>query len=68
MFRCLLMESSLIMRQLEFQCVRGGRHAYSRTVGSVSYHYKNPTTRAGQAQSRPHHHLLENELVLAMII
>jgi hypothetical protein len=28
---------------------------------------KNPTNRVGLVQSGPHHHLIENELVLAMI-
>ena len=34
---------------------------------SVSYHYKNPTQRVGLEQSGPHHHLIENLLVLAII-
>jgi hypothetical protein len=36
------------------------QHVYSRTVVSVSLHYKNPTQRVGLAQCRPHHHLIEN--------
>ena len=39
---------------------RVGRHAYPRTVVSVSYHYKNPTKRVGLVQSGPRHHLIEN--------
>ena len=30
-------------------------------------HYKNPTRCVGLVQSGPHHHLIENKLVLAMI-
>jgi len=42
-----------------------GRHVYPRTVVSVSY--KNPTKRVGLEQSVPYHHLIENQLVVAMI-
>ena len=38
-----------------------------RTVVSLNYHYKNQTKRVGLVQSGPHHHLIENSLVLAMI-
>ena len=37
------------------------------TVVSVSQHYNNPTKCVGLVQSGPHHHLIENKLVLAMI-
>jgi hypothetical protein len=36
------------------------RHIYPRTVVSVNYHYKNPTTCGGLVQSGPHHHFIEN--------
>jgi len=44
-----------------------GQHVYPWTVVSVSWHYKNPAKRFGLVQSGPHHHFIENELVLAMI-
>ena len=37
------------------------------SVVSVSKRSKNPTKRVGLVQSGPHHHLIENYLVLAMI-
>jgi len=37
------------------ECIRVERHVYSRTVVSVSYHYKNPTKRSDLVQ-RVHHH------------
>ena len=45
------------------------KHVYTRTVVSVSWHYKNLTKRLGLVQSGPHHHhhLIENYFVLAMI-
>jgi hypothetical protein len=47
--------------------VRVGRHVYPQTVVSVSYHYKNLTKRVGLVQTVPHHHLIGNQLVGAMI-
>ena len=38
-----------------------------QTVISMSQHYKNPTKRVGLVQSEPHYHLIENQLILAMI-
>ena len=38
-----------------------------RGLVSVSCHYKNPTQHVSQVQSDPHHHIIENKLVLAMI-
>ena len=43
------------------------QHVYPRTVVSVSQQYTNPTQRAVQEQSGPHHNFTENQLVLAMI-
>ena len=37
-----------------------GRHAYPRTVVSVSWHYKNPTRHVGLVQSVLHQHFIEN--------
>jgi hypothetical protein len=44
-----------------------GRHICPQTVVSESCHFKNPAKHVGLVQSGPHHHLIENELVLAMI-
>ena len=48
-------------------CVRVRRHVYPRTDVSVSWHYENPTKCVGVVQSKPHHHLIENYLILIMI-
>ena len=37
------------------------------SIRKLLFHYKNPTKRVGLAQSGPHHHLIENVPVLAMI-
>jgi hypothetical protein len=48
-------------------CVRVGRYVYPQTVVSVSYHYTNLSKRVGLVQRGPHHHLIGNQLVGAMI-
>jgi hypothetical protein len=48
--------------------VRVGRHVYSRTVVSVSYHYKNPTKCAGLVQSGPHHHFIDKDNTLRRML
>jgi hypothetical protein len=51
-------------------CVRVGRHVYPWTVCfiSMNWHYANPTKRVGVVPTGPHHRLIENLLVLAMVL
>jgi hypothetical protein len=44
-----------------------GEHDYSWTVLSLSWHYTNPTKGVGVVQNGPHYHIIDNQLVLAMI-
>ena len=42
------------------------RHVYPWTAVSVSWHSKHTYKRIGEVQSEPHHHLMENYIVLAI--
>ena len=43
------------------------RHAYQRTAALVTYIYENPTKCSSIEQIGHHHHMIEMQLVFAMI-